>query len=101
MCLYEMLVGETPFYSETLVGTYSKIMDHEDSLQFPEVFYFWCVFFEIPRSCHVLHYRMTAKIWDLFQRKPKTLFDDCAVQTNTGSEVEVWKTFETTLSLPE
>ena len=31
-----MLTGETPFYSETLVGTYSKIMDHENSLQFPD-----------------------------------------------------------------
>lgn len=36
VCMYEMLVGETPFYSETLVGTYSKIMDHENTLQFPD-----------------------------------------------------------------
>ena len=34
--MYEMLVGETPFYSETLVGTYSKIMDHDNSLHFPD-----------------------------------------------------------------
>eukprot|EP00051_Salpingoeca_urceolata_P011553 m.143355 g.143355 ORF g.143355 m.143355 type:complete len:1770 (-) comp17163_c0_seq4:109-5418(-) len=33
---YEMLAGETPFYSETLVGTYSAIMDHERSLTFPD-----------------------------------------------------------------
>ncbi|XP_058127268.1 rho-associated protein kinase 1 [Anopheles ziemanni] len=34
--LYEILIGETPFYSEGLVGTYAKIMDHKNSLQFPE-----------------------------------------------------------------
>ena len=31
-----MLVGETPFYSETLVGTYTNIMRHDKSLRFPD-----------------------------------------------------------------
>ncbi|KAM6463387.1 rho-associated protein kinase 2 isoform 4-T4 [Liasis olivaceus] len=34
--LFEMLVGDTPFYADSLVGTYSKIMDHKNALHFPE-----------------------------------------------------------------
>lgn len=34
--IYEMLVGDTPFYADSLVGTYSKIMDHKNSLKFPD-----------------------------------------------------------------
>ena len=28
--------GDTPFYADSLVGTYSKIMDHKNSLNFPD-----------------------------------------------------------------
>lgn len=34
--LYELLVGDTPFYADSLVGTYGKIMDHKNSLNFPD-----------------------------------------------------------------
>jgi len=29
-------VGDTPFYADSLVGTYGKIMDHKNSLSFPD-----------------------------------------------------------------
>ncbi|XP_011863169.1 PREDICTED: rho-associated protein kinase 1 isoform X1 [Vollenhovia emeryi] len=34
--LYEMLFGDTPFFADSLVGTYSKIMDHRNSLYFSQ-----------------------------------------------------------------
>ena len=34
--IYEMLYGDPPFYSDGLVGTYGKILDHQNSLKFPD-----------------------------------------------------------------
>lgn len=34
--LLYLLLGDTPFYADSLVGTYSKIMDHKNSLNFPD-----------------------------------------------------------------
>lgn len=35
ICIYEMFCGDTAFYSESLIETYSKIMNHEKHLMFP------------------------------------------------------------------
>ena len=37
MVLYEMLVGDTPFYAESVIGTYSKIMAHQGELDYSDV----------------------------------------------------------------
>lgn len=31
-----LFLGDTPFYADSLVGTYSKIMNHKNSLTFPD-----------------------------------------------------------------
>ena len=47
ICMYELIYGETPFYAESLVETYGKIMDHKSKFQFPDDY-------EVSSSCKSL-----------------------------------------------